>query len=325
MYYSANYETSLYASAVFRDYADALVQRLISTYDLRGKNILEIGCGRGEFLRQLCRAGNNRGTGFDTSTPFFGKDPEMPKVSYVRDYFSKEYEDVRTDLIVCQQVLEHIENPKDFLSSLVETQTFQVGDPLIYLEVPNGLYTAKELGIWDLIYEHVSYFTPSSLRRLVEESGFEILVMDSTFGDQYLYVEARVSMHGKAVSNTRASKGDVEQAKAFAESFRKKLIEFRNWVIDPDVAIGKTYIWGAGSKGITFCNLVDPEATIAGLIDRNTKKHGKYTAETGLEIFGLEDIDPAVISNIVIMNPQYTDEIRHDLDRSGISAKFILP
>ena len=323
MYYSANYETSLYASAVFRDYADALVQRLISTYDIRGKNILEIGCGRGEFLRQLCKAGNNRGVGFDTSTPIVGEDLEISGVSYVQDYFSSTYDEVRADLIVCQQVLEHIETPKDFLLSLAKTKTFRTGEPVIYFEVPNGLYTAKELGIWDLIYEHVSYFTPTSLKILFEGSGFDILEIGSTYGGQYLYVEAKLSNRAHKTSITVVSEEDIERAKSFSESFRGKVNKFRSWLQSADSQIDKTYVWGAGSKGITFCNLVDPEARIAGLIDRNTQKQGRHIAETAIEIYPLEDIDPASISNVVIMNPQYANEISTDLREAGILANLI--
>jgi hypothetical protein len=32
---------------------------------LRGRAVVEIGCGRSEFLRTLCCQGNNRGIGFD--------------------------------------------------------------------------------------------------------------------------------------------------------------------------------------------------------------------------------------------------------------------
>ena len=38
---------------------------LIRRYDLRGKEVIEIGCGKGEFLSLLCEVGDNRGVGFD--------------------------------------------------------------------------------------------------------------------------------------------------------------------------------------------------------------------------------------------------------------------
>ncbi len=328
MYYSENYETSLYASGVFRQYADALVQRLLSTYNIRGKQILEIGCGRGEFLRQLCREGGNRGIGFDTSTPVEGEDALLSSVFYVRDYFSADYSDIRADLIVCQQVLEHVENPAIFLRGLAESRAFQAGRPVVYFEVPNGLFTARELGIWDLIYEHISYFTPTSLRRLFEDSGFEVISLGSTYGEQYLYVEARLSGRGSATSDTvrssvSISQADVETARSFADCFNSKLNSFQIWSQQADSSIEKTWVWGAGSKGITFCNLVDPDGRIAGLIDRSTAKQGKFIAGTGIGIFPLEQIGSSSIVNLVVMNPQYAKEIEADLENAGVGVQII--
>jgi hypothetical protein len=323
MYYSANYETSLYASAVFRTYAESLVNKLIADHGIRDKTILEIGSGRGEFLRRLCAAGANRGIGFDTSTPVEGSDPEGPNVRYVRDYFSAAYNDVRADLIVCQQVLEHVENPKEFLAALASTTTFQAGSPIIYFEVPNGLYTAKHLGIWDLIYEHISYFTPTSLRRLFEDTGFNILEMGAAFGDQYLYVTAQAKARDRHASTTVASRPELETAAAFSKSFADKISYFRSWMAERDTELARTFVWGAGSKGITFCNLIDPDGRFAGLLDKNTAKHGKHIARTGLRIAPLEGIDARGITNVVIMNPQYTEEIRRDLARAGASATLV--
>src|SRR5262245_22920652 len=56
---SPRHEASTPATAE-RDYESKLVKRLIKTYDLHGKSILEIG-GCGEFLFNLVRSGNNRG------------------------------------------------------------------------------------------------------------------------------------------------------------------------------------------------------------------------------------------------------------------------
>jgi SAM-dependent methyltransferase len=325
MYYSAEYETSLYASKVFRDYADALVERLISTYDIREKQVLEIGSGRGEFLRHLCTAGSNSGIGFDTSTPIEGDDPNVPGVRYVRDYFSSSYDDVRADLIVCQQVLEHVEDPRRFLRELAATSAFNVGNPVVYFEVPNGHYTAKDLGIWDLIYEHVSYFSPSSLRRLFEECGFLVLDTGTAFGDQYLYIEARVSDSDDGTAHATLPDSDHQVALAFAKSFEDKLARFRSWAAEARDELSTCYVWGAGSKGITFCNLVDPDGMMAGLIDSNTAKHGKYIAGTGGRIQAFEGLDAKAISTILIMNPQYREEIAHELSGAGSDAGLVLP
>jgi Methyltransferase domain/C-methyltransferase C-terminal domain len=308
---------------VFRSYADNLVDKLVSDYDIRGKTIVEIGSGRGEFLRRLCAAGSNRGIGFDTSTPIEGQDPEDPNVRYIRDYFSSSYSDVRADLIVCQQVLEHVENPKEFLTALNSTSTFRTESPIIYFEVPNGLYTAKQLGIWDLIYEHISYFTPTSLRRIFEDTGFTILEMGPAFGDQYLYVTAQALRRGDA-SAVEASPIELETAASFSKAFTDKLGHFRAWMDGHDAQLAQTFVWGAGSKGITFCNLIDPDGRLVGLIDKNGAKHGKYIAGTGLRVARFESIDAGRIANVVVMNPQYVQEIGRDLTRAGAAASLVL-
>ena len=76
----------------------------------------------------------------------------------------------RADFLVCRQVMEHIREPAPFLKMIIEAGSGRA-DPVIFVEVPNALYTLRELGIWDLIYEHFSYFTAQSLSRLFVEAG----------------------------------------------------------------------------------------------------------------------------------------------------------
>ncbi|RMH01015.1 MAG: methyltransferase, partial [Chloroflexi bacterium] len=57
MAYTAVYENSLHFSPRFQQYAVELAERLISRYGLRGKQIVEIGAGQGDFLRLLCELG----------------------------------------------------------------------------------------------------------------------------------------------------------------------------------------------------------------------------------------------------------------------------
>ena len=67
--YTPAYENSLHHSPHFNRYAVDLARRLVDTYDLRGKFVVDVGCGRGDFLTLLCRLGGNRGRGYDRSYP----------------------------------------------------------------------------------------------------------------------------------------------------------------------------------------------------------------------------------------------------------------
>src|SRR3990172_5453172 len=48
MRYTQQYENSLHFSLCFQNYAKELVDQLIKSHDLYRKNIIEIGCGKGE-------------------------------------------------------------------------------------------------------------------------------------------------------------------------------------------------------------------------------------------------------------------------------------
>ena len=69
MRYNDLYENSLSSSPTFQSYRAELVKHLCDTYQLRGKHIVEIGCGAGMFLKQLCAWGDNVATGYDPSLP----------------------------------------------------------------------------------------------------------------------------------------------------------------------------------------------------------------------------------------------------------------
>ena len=57
--YSKAYENSLFCSNLYQEYTDTLVRRLIKRYNLRNKDVIDIGCGKGDFLFLLCILGNN--------------------------------------------------------------------------------------------------------------------------------------------------------------------------------------------------------------------------------------------------------------------------
>ena len=63
--YSGKYEETQGYSPTFQKFHDNLAKDLIDRYKLHDKTVLEIGCGKGEFLAMLCKLGPNSGLGFD--------------------------------------------------------------------------------------------------------------------------------------------------------------------------------------------------------------------------------------------------------------------
>ena len=313
MQYSPQYENALDYSPTFREYLRESAQRLVSTYQLRGKDIIEIGCGRGEFLRLLAQIGQNRCLGFDPSYHSRPDDEQTSTgpISIIQDYYSAQYAHHRADLFVCRQVLEHIAKPAPFLR-MVQGAGDGKTDPVIFVEVPNAMFTLKELGIWDLIYEHCGYFTALSLRRLFVEAGLNPMNIEEAFGGQYLCIEGRRTDRQRKPENVSPDlslAGVEKNVAAFAANYRQTVARWRRILNEIGRSGAKAAVWGAGSKGITFLNVLPSQAVIDVVIDINPHKQGLFVPGTGQQVVApdrLPEIDPAVI---IVMNPLYLDEI----------------
>ena len=63
--YLAPYEESQAHSATFQQFAKETIDNLLNRYDLKGKIVLEVGCGKAEWLAMLCKRADMRGIGID--------------------------------------------------------------------------------------------------------------------------------------------------------------------------------------------------------------------------------------------------------------------
>jgi len=323
--YSADYENTQTCSPCFRQYLSNLVSSLVTKYELRDKVIIEVGCGKGDFLRLLCKDGRNRGIGFDPT--YVGPETaEGRAVQFVRDFYDSHQTQYAPDFVCCRHVIEHVQSPLEMLRAVRQA----IGDRLnstVFFETPALPWTLNSLAFWDLFYEHCSYFTEQSLAWAFEQTGFRVLEAGTAFDEQYLHIEAKPAPTGGAPGGSRPRStpelwpkiqaflaGVEQQTKACEEK------------IDAFSQAGGCAIWGAAAKGTTLANVLDPQnQRVRFLIDINPAKQGKYVPGTGHPILSPEHLRDRTgrVAGILNMNPSYLEENRIRLSQMGLDIPIL--
>ena len=319
--YEGNYDNSLHFSPTFQRYADGLARRLVGRYGLRGGTVVEIGSGKGDFLRALCELGDNRGWGYDPA--YTGEQAGADdRVTFVPDYFSHETAaalPARPDLVCARHVLEHMTDPAPLLATVRRAAG---PSTVLYLEVPDAAYVLTPPGLWDLIYPHVGYYTATALRHVAVRAGFAPLEVASSFGGQYLWVEARGSDAPAAGPTPEPPADEVEAvlavASGFADMHRKTVAGWADQLAEAADRGTRMALWGAGTKGATFLNVVPGAADIASVVDVNPRKRGRYVPGTGHEVWSPGDLVAEPPDVVLVMNSLYEDEIRRTLADLGL-------
>jgi hypothetical protein len=319
--YAEGYENSLHHSPRFQAYAEELAADLKGRHGLDGAHVVEIACGQGDFLRLVCTGPGATGTGFD---PSFRGEPAGENIVILPEYYGERPLARDVDLICCRHALEHIGDPVGFLE-MVRGAVPATSAPAIFFEMPNSLYSLRDGGVWDFIYEHVSYFNGRSLAACFERAGYHVSRTWTTFAGQFLCLEAGLSARdvpaelatvpsGAELAGMAA--GLKDQLDGLLDRWRARLAEIK-------AAGGKVAVWGTGSKGVTFLNLLGPAADICLPVDINPEKHGQFVAGTGHRVMAPAELAGQGIQLVLVMNPVYTEEIAGMVRREGVDAEVV--
>lgn len=317
LHYSPDCEETQGFSATFNEFSINLAKRLIEKYDLHGKDIIEIGCGKGEFLIQLCEYGNNRGLGFDPAYVDGRFDnPILKQIEFIKDYYSEKYTDKHADFICCKMTLEHIWDTYEF----VKTVRKSIGDRLntiVFFQVPDVIRILEDCAFEDIYFEHCSYFSPGSLAKLFNKCGFELLDISSEYNGQYLTIEVKPVKDGIAVAAYDKEKvSDLAALVAgFEESYKNKIDTWRQRFTDFHAQNKKVVIWGSGSKGVAFLSALKDIDIVEKVVDINPNRQGTFMAGTGQEIVSPQSLCDYKPDAVIVMNEVYKQEIENDLKK----------
>lgn len=317
--YTGDYENSLFFSSRFREYARQQAMDLVRTHNLLRKRIVEIGCGNGDFLREICEIGNNIGAGFDPAAP---AREISTNVRLVPREFDPSRDALDADLVCCRQVLEHIWTPRRFLSEL--RRSIGRGGTTLFLEVPNALWMLRRGDLWDVIYEHCAYYTPLALRRVLAMSGFLADEVHPVFGEQFLTVEA-VPAH---VNNIHPCDDGMHEIETLVRQFQSSCVRNMSFWQERLATMYKNgataAVWGSGSKGVTFLNALNaPLEVIPWVVDINPRKHGRYIPGAAQRVIPPEELLSHACDSVIVMNPIYIEEISRTLQSLDIQCELL--
>lgn len=265
----------------------------IERFSLQGKNIIEIGSGRGEYLSVLN----------DLPINAFGMEhnPELNKIAkekglktfqaYPTD-LSGPLKDILFDAFISINFLEHAPEPGAFLRSctnlLCENGVGMIG-------VPDFEFELRDNYLFSFMSDHLSYFSSDSLRNALTLNGFDVI---DVFRNEKLNV---VTAYFRRREQCDLS-GPMEKFK----NFNKQANDYMDSILNKG---GRIAIWGASHLAFSFVSSSNTENKVAYIVDSAPFKQGKFSPASGLEIFPPRHLSVDPVDSIIIMSPEYSAEI----------------
>jgi Methyltransferase domain/C-methyltransferase C-terminal domain len=325
MVYDTTMDTNLHHSPAFQKFSAELVSHLGSRFALAGRRVLDIGCGQGEFLRELCHHTGCTGVGYDAM--YAGPEGPDPSGATFHSGFAPRGSSLPPyDMVTSRHWFEHIEDPYEFLVDLREQAG---GRPVSgYLEVPDAVYDLATAG-WEVIYPHVSYFDANSLCRIVERAGWRVEDTGTLFSGMFRFIEISANEASpRRGTDPLPGPADAERQLAavagFGERHRAERDRWRDRIASLAAAGANPVLWGAGSRGVQFLTLADPQRRLSAVVDLNPRKWGRFLPVTAHEVSSPESLVPLNPTAVIITNPAYRGEIGAQLESMGISAEILV-
>ena len=316
-YFSLGYEDQQGYSKTFMQYLTRISNELIEKYNLRNQTMVEIGCGKGDFLNLLNTLAGGKGVGID---PAYEKGRQSnPNLTFYQERYSLEHGKIPASLVCCRHTLEHIHATREFIQ-LIRQSLSNERKPVVFFEIPQISRILDVLAFWDIYYEHCSYFSAGSLARLFRSTGYDILDLRLDYSDQYLLIEAVPTTASTSTSLTIEESVDAQKKRidAFKMSIDEQLGQWRRRLEKIKDQGQSAVIWGGGSKAVGFLTNFADIDLFEYVVDINPHMENNYIPGIGSQYVQpdfLKDYQP---DTVIIMNGVYKDEITQTMNDMGV-------
>tara|TARA_Y100000034_G_scaffold136620_1_gene214184 strand:- start:1378 stop:2523 length:1146 start_codon:yes stop_codon:yes gene_type:complete len=266
-------------------------KKFVGKHSLKGKKIVEIGCGKGEYLSIIQQFGVEA-YGLEEaedSVQQCVKGGLKVSKGFVQSKNDK-IDDGPFDAFFILNFLEHL---PDVNSTLKGIGNNLIEDAVGIVEVPNFDMILREKLFSEFMRDHLFYFTKDTLKTTLELNGFEIIECKEIWHDYILSVVVK-----------KRKKLDITHFNKSQEKLKTEIEEYLNLFGDKKVGI-----WGAGHQALAIISLMGLAEKIKYVVDSATFKQGKYTPSTHIPIVSPETLNSDPVEAIIVMAASYSDEI----------------
>src|SRR3989339_119407 len=267
----------------------------ISKYSLASKKILELGCGKGEYLSIM------NGLGVDA----YGIEYSDESVEDCRKLglkVEKAYIDsslVRLknapfDSFYILNFLEHMPNAVDVLKGIWAN----LADKAVGLvEVPNFDMIIRNKMFAEFIPDHLFYFTRDTLLNTLSLAGFDVIECVDIWHDYIISARVRKNpvINTAVMSQVKSSinlSSFYEQEKLLKSNISKYLAGLKG---------KKVAVWGAGHQALALISLTGMASQIEYIVDSAPFKQGRYSPATHIPIVAPEQLLSQPVDSLIIM------------------------
>lgn len=290
------YREVIRASSVseeMRSFRHTQFSEFVEKYDLKGKKIVEIGCGRGEYLAILSE--------FEVNA--YGLEYSAKSVEACVKKGLKVFEgyiESKTtvvdgnpfDAFILINFLEHLPDPVSFLNGIAINLS---DDGMGLIEVPNFEMNHRTNQFTEFVADHLIYYTPETLVTVLSSGGFEILEMRDVWHENSIctIVKKRKRLD---LSNFRNCQ---MRLKRDIEDFFQRHAQCSNRVA----------VWGAGHSSLSIIAMMNIADKVEYVIDSAEFKQNKYTPVTHIKIVPPEYLNIEPVDTVLIIAGGYSLEI----------------
>lgn len=271
-------------------------KHLIETYNLYGKKIVEIGAGKGGFLKTLKEMSEYRikEYGLEYNLNFVKIAREVEGVNVQQgdaEDASTVIEGAPFDAFTSFAYPARLINPNGMLQCIYNNTT---DEAVGLIMVPSMEHLLKPGGFYDITADHIAYYDQHSLSFLIQKNGFEVLENGEVAG-MYIYAIIR-----------KRSTYNLEKEWSDVVPLANQVIEF----VENEKKEGKKIaVWCAGHFAFTILSMTNVAKEIEYIIDNAEFKKGYYSPASHVLIVGPEHFKENPVDTIMILGPIYVEEI----------------